>query len=116
MRRQEILVDNSLRNRPEPPLSPGLGIENSSLCNLCVLCVSVVIGMCDTTTTKTQRNISGSSVEGFYVGHRETHDEGDRSHYRYSDAQRGGVPTGDHGTHHRSCLRRLALRATRTES
>ena len=47
--------------------------------------------------------------------HRETHDEGDRSHYCCSDAQRGGVSTGDHGAHHRNCPGRLA-RARRAQS
>ena len=28
--------------------------------------------------------------------------KGDRSHYRCSDAQCGGVSTGDYGAHHRS--------------
>ena len=39
-------------------LKTGSALIWISLRNLCVLCVSVVIGMCDTTTTEAQRTQS----------------------------------------------------------
>src|SRR6185369_6922868 len=116
-KRPEILADNSLQNRREQQSSQGFEII---LCATSVFSVSLWLWECEIQRPQRHREHRGGTEKyrqawRCYDKHGETHDESDRSHYRYSDAQCSGIPTGDHRAAHRFDTYRLAMCAARSE-